>query len=51
LNLLNLEVVATAQLLDATVWLSEPAAAGVLPPILEAENLAWSMIQLMAPPD
>jgi hypothetical protein len=51
LNLLNLEVVATAQLLAATVWLSEPAAAGVLPPILEAENVAWSMIQLVAPPD
>jgi hypothetical protein len=46
LNLLNLEVLATAQLLAATVWLSEPAAAGILPPVLNAENVTWSTISL-----
>jgi hypothetical protein len=50
LNLLNLEVVATAQLLTASVWLSEPAAAGVLPPMLDAENVNWSTISLKSPP-
>jgi hypothetical protein len=48
LNLLNLEVVATAQVLTASVWLSEPAAAGILPTILDAENVTWSTIPLGA---
>jgi hypothetical protein len=46
LNLLNLEVVATAQVLTASVWLSEPAAAGILPQILDDENVTWSTIAL-----
>jgi hypothetical protein len=50
LNLLNLEVVAAAQLLTASVWLSEPAAAGVLPPILDAESVNWSTISPNSPP-
>lgn len=32
LNLLNLEAAAAARLLGATIWLSEPATAGTLPP-------------------
>jgi hypothetical protein len=46
LNLLNLEVIATAQVLTASVWLSEPAAAGILPQILDDENVTWSTIPL-----
>src|SRR3954470_9906706 len=34
LNLLNLEAVAVARLLRATVWLSVPGASGVLPAVL-----------------
>jgi hypothetical protein len=41
LNVLNLEAVAAAQALDGTVWLSEPAAAGVLPAVLDAEGVPW----------
>ncbi len=44
LNLLNLEAAATAHTLGATVWLSEPAAAGVLPPVLEAEHIRYETI-------
>jgi hypothetical protein len=46
LNLLNLEAVATARHLSATVWLSEPAAAGVLPAVLDAEGLAWTAVTI-----
>ena len=46
LNLLNLEAVAAAQLLGATVWLSSPAANGVLPGVLEAEGLRWRVAAL-----
>lgn len=42
LNLLNLEAVAAATTLAATVWLSPPAARGVLPAVLDAEALAWT---------
>jgi hypothetical protein len=45
-NLLNLEVVATAQVLTASVWLSESAAAGILPQILDDENVTWSTVPL-----
>lgn len=45
LNLLNLEAVAAAQVLSATVWLSEPSAAGVLPAVLEAEDVAWTVLR------
>jgi hypothetical protein len=43
-NLLNLEAVAAAQLLQATVWLSEPSASGILPAVLDAEGVAWTTI-------
>ncbi len=46
LNLLNLEAVAVAGLLRATVWLSAPAASGVLPGVLEAEGLPWNVVAL-----
>jgi hypothetical protein len=39
LNLLNLEAVAAARHLKSTVWLSEAAASGVLPAVLDAEGL------------
>lgn len=44
LNLLNLEVAAAAQLLKGTVWLSEPSASGILPALLDAEGVAWTII-------
>ena len=44
LNLLNLEAVAAARLLGATVWLSAPAANGVLPGVLDADGLRWKMV-------
>ena len=44
LNLLNLEAVAVARLLTATIWLSELGAEGVLPTVLDAEGIAWRRI-------
>jgi hypothetical protein len=44
LNLLNLEAVAAARILIASVWLSPEAAAGILPTVLEAENIEWVTI-------
>jgi len=44
LNLLNLEAVATARALAATIWLSPEAANGVLPPVLDGELLAWEIV-------
>lgn len=44
LNLLNIEAVATARILDATVWLSEEGAAGILPSVLDAEGLRWATV-------
>ena len=46
LNLLNLEAVAAARVLRATVWLSSPAADGVLPGVLDAEGLRWHVVSL-----
>lgn len=46
LNLLNLEAAAVAGPLQATVWLSAPAASGVLPRVLEAEGLRWNVVVL-----
>jgi hypothetical protein len=46
LNLLNLEAVAVARLHSATIWLSEEGSAGVLPPILDAERIAWRTVPL-----
>ena len=48
LNLLNLEAVAAALLLGATIWLSAPAAQGVLPGVLDAEGLRWKVVPLAA---
>jgi hypothetical protein len=44
LNLLNLEAVAAGATLDATLWLSPPAASGVLPAVLDAEGIRWTPI-------
>jgi hypothetical protein len=44
LNLLNLEAVATAQLLQATVWLSPEGASGILPAVLDSEDLDWETV-------
>lgn len=46
LNLLNLEAVATGLLLDATMLLSNETSLGVLPEILEAENLKWRAVNI-----
>ncbi len=43
LNLLNLEAAAAARALDATVWLSPDAAEGILPGVLDAERIPWSV--------
>ena len=45
LNLMNVEAVAAAVLLEATVLLSEPAARGVLPEIFSAERVPWRAIR------
>ncbi len=44
LNLLNLEAVATAHVLEATVWLSVRGASGILPAVLDAEGLRWETV-------
>jgi hypothetical protein len=44
LNMLNLEAVATARWLQATVWLSPEGALGKLPDILSVEDLTWETI-------
>lgn len=44
LNLLNLEAVAAARALSATIWLSPEAANGVLPTVLDGELLAWEIV-------
>lgn len=44
LNLLNLEAVAAGASLDATLWLSPPAASGLLPAVLDAEGIKWTTI-------
>lgn len=46
LNLLNLEAAASARLLGATVWLSAPSAAGILPTVLDAEGVAWTTVAI-----
>lgn len=46
LNLLNLEAVAVGRLHSATIWLSDQGSAGVLPPILDAEGIAWRTVPL-----
>lgn len=46
LNLLNLEAVAAALHLKASIWLSEAGAAGVLRPILDVEGITWRTINV-----
>lgn len=46
LNLLNLEAVAAGQLLDATLWLSDEAAGGVLPDVLDQEHVVWRAVTI-----
>jgi hypothetical protein len=46
LNLLNLEVAATGLVLAATIWLSPPSAEGILPDVLDAENVTWRTVAL-----
>ena len=46
LNLLNLEAAATGLVLDATILLSIEAARGVLPEILDAENIKWRTVEI-----
>ena len=46
LNLLNLEAAAAASLLRAEVWLSPPAADGVLPGVLDREDLRWRRVEV-----
>lgn len=46
LNLLNLEAVVVARHLGAAVWLSVPAASGVLPAVLESEGVEWRSVTL-----
>lgn len=46
LNIMNLEAVGVASLLEARVLLSARAAEGVLPDVLDAEGLAWKVIKI-----
>ena len=46
LNLLNLEAVAVGKLLAGTLWLSLEAAAGVLPAVLDEEQVAWQAVAI-----
>ena len=46
LNLLNIEAVAAAQLLDAELWLSDVAARGVLAGVLDTEGIAWKVLSI-----
>lgn len=45
LNLLNLEVAATAILYRSVVWLTAESAAGVLPAVLDAEGVRWRVVE------
>lgn len=46
LNLLNLEAAAAGRVLDATVLLSIEATRGVLPGVLDAENIRWRTVDI-----
>lgn len=46
LSLLNLEAVAVGQLSRGTMWLSEEATGGVLPDVLDQENVAWQTVRI-----
>jgi hypothetical protein len=44
LNLLNLEAIAAGQVLSATMWLSTETARGVLPAVLDQEQVPWQTV-------
>ena len=44
LNLLNLEAVAAAHTLRASIWLSPEGSAGLLPGVLDEEGIGWKLI-------
>lgn len=44
LNVMNVEAVAAASLLEARVLLSSRASDGVLPQVLDAEGLVWKVV-------
>jgi hypothetical protein len=46
LNLLNLEAVGAGLVLEATVLLSAEASRGVLPEVLDAENIKWRTVEI-----
>jgi hypothetical protein len=46
LNLMNLEAVAAGQLLGAKLWLSRETSTGILPGVLDQEEVAWQMITI-----
>jgi hypothetical protein len=46
LNRLNLEAVAAARALSATIWLSPEAVNGVLPSVLDDEHLTWEVVTI-----
>jgi hypothetical protein len=46
LNLLNLEAVAAAKVIAAPLWLSTESSAGVLPAVLDSEEIAWRTIAI-----
>jgi hypothetical protein len=46
LNLLSLEAVAAASVLEATIWLSPLGAAGVLPNALDLEGIPWETVSV-----
>lgn len=46
LNLLNLEAVAAGLVLEATMLLSIETARGVLPEVLDAENITWQVVEV-----
>ena len=46
LNLLSLEAAAAGLVLNATVLLSNETARGVLPEILDAENIEWRIVEI-----
>ena len=46
LNLMNVEAVAAAGVFEARALLSSRAAEGILPHVLDAEGLAWKVIEV-----
>jgi hypothetical protein len=46
LNILNVEAVAAASVLEAAIWLSPAGAAGVLPGVLDEEGIPWETVLL-----